>query len=836
MIHGGNLFQYKKMSSQKEILDFSANINPLGFPDWLRLEINSSLGELAHYPDWNYESFKETIAKYHGVHKEEVAVYNGISEALMILPRALEIQSATICDPGFEEYERGLKAFRSQIHRLKLNQFNFASLELEGSAFYVGHPHNPTGKCLPKDFSEVILKNKKKIFIIDEAFLDFTSEESFLGVSDNLIILKSLTKILCIPGLRLGYSIQKREWTKKIEEQLPFWNVNSLSAHLGTIFFEKGEEFLKETRELLNTVKEIWKKHIKGLPLKIHESAANFFLLECLNQDAKKLWKTLLKEKGIALRSTDSFMNMDPHRFLRVAIRNERETLILIEALKDFYGVKIQRKKKTPSLMLQGTTSNAGKSILTTAICRILYQDGLKVFPFKSQNMALNSFVTKDGGEIGRAQAVQAQACGQDPSILMNPILLKPNCDIGSQVIIHGRPISHMNFRDYFKFKPKAFTEVKKAYDEIASFADVMVIEGAGSPSEVNLKQNDIVNMNMARYAGADVYITSDIDRGGMFASFLGTFDTLSEWERSLVKGLIINRFRGDKSLLDSGMDYLKHYTHVPVIGCVPYIKGHNIPEEDCLEFKSGMLDDRSELGERLDIAVIDTPRISNFSDLDALKEEPDIRLRIVRDAKGFGNPDMLLLCGSKSVMRDLEYLKESGLASKILNFHYGNKGLIVGICGGYQMLGKSILDPNHVESDIEFMEGLGLLDIETTLEEEKLLGQTKTSFIPFNQKLIGYEIHHGKTKPLSSSVKEVVSGGIGFSNLNGSVWGSYLHGVFDEDLFRRDFIDHLRILKGKEPLKKVVGQYSIERSIDRLASIVRESLDMDLIYKNLGL
>ncbi|MDH5581214.1 MAG: cobyric acid synthase, partial [Bdellovibrionales bacterium] len=510
--------------------------------------------------------------------------------------------------------------------------------------------------------------------------------------------------------------------------------------------------------------------------------------------------------------------------------------LTLIDSLKEYYGFKNKKIKKTPALMLQGTTSNAGKSILTTAICRILYQDGLKVYPFKSQNMALNSFVTPDGGEIGRAQAVQAQACGQDPSILMNPILLKPNCDIGSQVIINGKPISHMNFRDYFKFKPKAFGEVKKAYDEISSESDVMVIEGAGSPSEVNLKQNDIVNMNMAKYANADVYITSDIDRGGMFASFLGTFDTLSEWERDLVKGLIINRFRGDKSLLDSGMDYLKRYTHVPVIGCVPFIKGHNIPEEDCLEFKSGMLDDRSELGERLDIAVIDTPRISNFSDLDALKEEPDIRLRVVRDAKDFGTPDMILLCGSKSVMRDLSYLKESGLAKRIIDFHKKNQGLIVGICGGYQMLGKRILDPHHVESEIEFMEGLGLLDIETSLEEEKLLGQTKTSFIPFNQELIGYEIHHGKTRPLSSDVKEVVKGQIGFSNLNGSVWGSYLHGVFDEDPFRREFIDHLRILKGKRPLKKIVGHYNIERSIDQLASIVRESLDMDLIYKNLGL
>ncbi|MFZ9002060.1 MAG: cobyric acid synthase [Bacteriovoracaceae bacterium] len=827
MIHGGNIRHFQELS-EKKISDFSANINPLGFPDWLRLEINSQLSSLTHYPDENYKLLKKAIAKYHGRSIEEVCVFNGLAEAFMIIPRALNLKQSSLKNPCFYQYERGLRA-----HGTKITSFD----QTFGESLIIGHPQNPTGELLEDNFINIISQNKSTTFIIDEAFIDFTDAQSFASYQrDNLIVLRSLTKILAIPGLRLGYALCPQAVAEKIQVQTPQWNVNSLSAHIGKLFLEKSKPFIEETKKECLLIRSFLKKSLSGLPIVLHEGSANFSLLEFLNSDAQKVWSWLLKEKGIVLRKTESFQNLDEKRFLRVALRPLKETEQLLEAFYEFYKFKrVKAQKKTPALMIQGTTSNAGKSIMATALCRILYQDGLKVFPFKSQNMALNSYVTYEAGEIGRAQAVQAQACKQDASILMNPILLKPNCDIGSQVIIRGKALSHMNFKDYFKFKPKAFEEVKKAYDEISSMADVMVIEGAGSPSEVNLKQNDIVNMNMAKYANADVYITSDIDRGGMFASFLGTFDTLDEWERSLVKGLIINRFRGDKSLLDPGMDYLLKYTGVPVIGCVPFIKGHNIPEEDCLEFKSGNLDDQSDLGDRLDIAVIDTPRISNFSDIDALKEEEDVRVRIVRSEKDFENPDIIILCGSKSVMRDLSYLKESGLAKKIIEAH--KKGImIVGICGGYQMLGQRLLDPNHVESEIDFMEALGLLEIETVLEKEKLLGQTKAKFIPWDQDLVGYEIHHGVTYPIGTSVKEIVSGKIGYSNLESNVWGSYLHGIFDQDQFRRSFLDEVRVRKGMKPIKRITGNYNIEKSIDALAKVVRESIDMNIIYKNLGL
>ena len=544
----------------------------------------------------------------------------------------------------------------------------------------------------------------------------------------------------------------------------------------------------------------------------------------------------------IAIREANNFKGLEGGEYIRLAIKKKEENQILVESIRDFYRYKkVRIKKKTPAIMIQGTSSNAGKSIMATALCRIFFQDGLKVAPFKSQNMALNSFVTKSYGEIGRAQALQAQAAKLDPQISMNPILLKPNCDTGSQVIINGVPLKHMQFSDYFNYKPKAFEEVKKSYDSLSSEMDVMVIEGAGSPSEVNLKKNDIVNMNMAKYAKADVYLVGDIDRGGLFASFMGTFDTLEEWERKLVKGIIINRFRGCKDLLIPGVDYLEKYLKIPVSGLVPHIKNLNLPEEDCIEFKSGVLDDKKPLGGRIDIAVIDTPRISNFSDIDPFREEPDVRIRIVRNLRELGSPDALLLMGSKSVVKDISYLKESGLFQGIKELHEVHKRPLFGICGGLQMLGKKIRDPQFIESNKLSEDGFGLLEIETTLEKEKFLSQTTAYFLETEQVVNGYEIHHGRTTILNKNeTKALIKNNdgkiIGFSNKDKTVWGSYLHGLFDNDCFRRFFINKLRISKKLNPINEILAPYNIEKDLDRLAAIVRKSLDMDQIYKNLGL
>ncbi len=320
--------------------------------------------------------------------------------------------------------------------------------------------------------------------------------------------------------------------------------------------------------------------------------------------------------------------------------------------------------------MFQGTSSNAGKSVLTAALCRILLQDGLRVAPFKSQNMSLNSFVTADGGEMGRAQVVQAQACRLEPDVRMNPILLKPNSDTGCQVIVRGRPVGNMRVMEYVRYKPQAFAAAKECYDSLASQYDAIVLEGAGSPGEVNLKSHDIVNMQMARYAEAPVLIVGDIDRGGVFASFVGTMEVLDQWERAMVAGWIVNRFRGDAGLLTDALDYTLAHTGRAVLGVVPHLAALNIPQEDSVEFKSGALDRHAAGGDdaRVEIAVIELPHISNFTDFDALSSEPDVRVRIVRRLEDLGGNavDAIILPGSKNTLGDLEYLKRSGLAAKI--------------------------------------------------------------------------------------------------------------------------------------------------------------------------
>ncbi len=488
--------------------------------------------------------------------------------------------------------------------------------------------------------------------------------------------------------------------------------------------------------------------------------------------------------------------------------------------------------------MLQGTSSNAGKSVLTAALCRIMLQDGLDVAPFKSQNMSLNSFVTRDAREMGRAQVVQAQACRLDPDVRMNPILLKPNSDTGCQVIVEGRPVGNMNVAQYIDYKPQAFAAAKRCYDSLAQQHEAIVIEGAGSPAEVNLKHHDIVNMPMARHAEAPVLLVGDIDRGGVFASFVGTLEVLADWERALIAGFVINRFRGDASLLDSAIEYVEQRTGRPTVGVVPFIKDLGLPQEDSVEFKSGSLDESTPSGDAVEVAVIDLPHISNFTDFDALRIEEDVHLQLVRKADDLNSPDAVVLPGSKNVAGDLEYLRESGIADRLLQLAESGKTQIVGICGGFQMLGREILDPDRIESSRERMDGLGLLNVSTTLGAEKTLARIEAGHMPSGKPVYGYEIHHGITR--GRGVKQVFTQddmlSLGAASTRAAVWGTYMHGIFDADEFRRWFVDGLREQKGLAPIGRVRAVYDIEDALDRLADVVRGQLDMGRIYDWMGL
>lgn len=487
-------------------------------------------------------------------------------------------------------------------------------------------------------------------------------------------------------------------------------------------------------------------------------------------------------------------------------------------------------------IMIQGTMSNAGKSLLAAGLCRIFRQDGYRVAPFKSQNMALNSFATKEGLEMGRAQVVQAEAAGIEPMVCMNPILLKPTDDEGSQVIVNGRSIGNMKARDYFAFKTELIPIIKDAFKKLEEMADIIVIEGAGSPAEINLKENDIVNMGLAEMVDAPVLLVGDIDRGGVFAQLLGTVMLLEDREKERVKGLIINKFRGDASLLDSGIVMLEEKGGIPVTGVVPYMD-IKVEDEDSLS-------ERLRCGVRgaIDIAVLRLPKISNFSDMDVFEQFPDVSVRYVGRAGELGHPDLVIIPGSKSTIADLRWLRETGLEDEIRRCCEEDVP-VFGICGGYQMLGEEVSDPDGVEGGGS-IRGLGLLPVKTVLAGDKKTDQFRGSFGEANGifsglsglELEGYEIHMGRTI-LSSSGEQAgeridfTSGATGLSC--GHVYGSYIHGIFDRGEIAETVVKALADKKGIALAEADIKDHRVfkEKEYDRLAEILRASLDMDRIY-----
>ncbi len=488
------------------------------------------------------------------------------------------------------------------------------------------------------------------------------------------------------------------------------------------------------------------------------------------------------------------------------------------------------------ALMVLGTGSFVGKSILVAALCRIFTQGGYRVRPFKAQNMALNSFVTPEGGEIGRAQAVQARACRVLPSVLMNPILLKPAGEAGCQVVVLGKPLAHMEARDYFHYKEKLLPVVEDSLRELASQGEVLIMEGAGSPAEVNLKEHDLVNLKAAELADAPCLLVGDIERGGVFAWLLGTLDLLLPGERARVKGLIINKFRGDPALLEEGLKFLEARSGIPVLGVVPYLHGIHLPEEDSQALpSSGGGDPRGE--GLLEVRVLRLPRISNFTDFDPLSREPGVSLRYVEREGELRGAHLLIVPGTKSTIADLEHIEGSGLARALREIAAGG-GVILGVCGGYQMLGKTICDPFGVESPVKEKQGLGLLPITTTFEPEKATHQVDALHLESGEELEGYEIHMGKTRmdaPLRPlfRIKRKSTGEVfeeGAVNEAGNVMGTYVHGLFDSNSFRKAFLRGLRERLGMTDPPGEGADFDPDEELDELAMRVREALDMERI------
>jgi len=489
-------------------------------------------------------------------------------------------------------------------------------------------------------------------------------------------------------------------------------------------------------------------------------------------------------------------------------------------------------------IMIQGTGSYVGKSVVTAALCRYFRQEGFRVAPFKAQNMSNNSFVTPEGGEMGRAQVFQAQACGIEPHVDMNPVLLKPSTEIGAQVVVLGKALKVMSAREYHQYQPHLEGVIRDAFRRLAQQHDIIVIEGAGSPAEVNLRPFDIVNMAMARMARAPVVIVGDINLGGVFAWLVGTLELLTEEERGLVKAFIINKFRGDISLLYDGLEFLENKTGKKVLGVLPWVTDLAVAEEDGIpesKWKGPWVADPT----KLQVQVILLPHISNSTDFESLELEPDVGLRYLAAVPQPNEsvPDLLIIPGSKNTMADLAYLRTSGLADHIRVCRRSGAA-VVGICGGYQMLGRELLDPLGVESATPAMEGLGLIESTTTFAAEKTTVQVRAATLDGSEEIIGYEIHMGQTQcrpPIQPRFRIIRERGEaadrfeGAISDDGAVWGTYIHGVFDAPAFRRRVLNDLRTRRNWAPLPPANNSPAAQ-GLDGLATLIREHLDLAML------
>ena len=504
---------------------------------------------------------------------------------------------------------------------------------------------------------------------------------------------------------------------------------------------------------------------------------------------------------------------------------------------------KTAEKGDAKVIMVQGTMSGAGKSLLAAALCRIFRQDGFKAAPFKSQNMALNSYVTKDGLEMGRAQVMQAEAAGIEPDVRMNPVLLKPSSDTGSQVIVNGEIRGQMSAADYFAYKKELIPEILDAFESLAEENDIIVIEGAGSPAEINLRQDDIVNMGLAELVDAPVLLAGDIDRGGVFAQLYGTTELLQPEEKARIKGLVINKFRGDVEILRPGLAMLEEKTGIPVVGVVPYVYV-DVDDEDSL---APVLEQKQQK-KLLDIAILRTPHIANFTDFTPLETHPLLGIRYVRTVKELGAPDLVIVPGTKNTMDDLVWLKERGLDAAVQKLAAAGTP-VLGVCGGYQMLGEKLYNPEHLEGDIEELAGLGLLPIRTTFCNTKIRTRFQAEVLaePFaGAKIDGYEIHMGVTE-IDGEKFCLMENGQYEGCVRENVFGTYLHGLFDTGELTERLAVYLAERKGlsADEIRKLCEEEGasaaqdkkayMDRQYDLLAESVRAALDMRKIYEIIG-
>ena len=829
-VHGG---------TRPDLLDFSASVNPLGLhPAAARavasLAVNSS--PLAAYPDSSCAELRSLLARFWRCDADCVVCGAGAVDIIYAIMQTVRGGVCAVAEPAFTEYRRAAVTHDCTVRH--------GAGGLDGAdIFFLASPANPSGKIAgSEELCRIAARCERggTVFVLDACFSQFSAKAE-QAVRDLLsrreefphtVVLNAFTKFYGMAGLRLGYALCfSRELARRLSCALRPWAVDAAAQRAGVAVLTDElhsldgmaeSQWTAATRGLVSAERPRLVSALQGAGFHVEPGEANFILFRA---DDTGLEKKLLP-RGIAVRSCADFFGLDSHWY-RIAVRGAEDNARLISALCARRAAPPQRRMAA-SIMVQGTMSGAGKSLLTAALCRILTQDGYRVAPFKSQNMSLNSAVTPDGMEIGRAQAMQAECCGKLPDTRMNPVLLKPTGKDGSQVIVNGTPTGTMGARDYFAMRRTLMPTIIDAYRSLAAENDVIVIEGAGSPAEINLQADDIVNMGLAEATGSPVLLVGDIDRGGAFASLYGTLALLDDKGRRRIKGLVINKFRGDKSLLEGGLEQISGITGSPVLGVLPFMQ-MDIDDEDSLAPCLSHTQPDSRLPA---VCVVRLPHISNFTDFSALSYLPTLCVRYVSSVAELerfcGHLALLVLPGTKSTLDDLAWLRETGLARLITEL--AARGTpVLGICGGFQMLGQSLLGDDNADfsGSKGAVQGLGLLECGTSFSRRKTLSLVRGTVPELpgfwgcvsGCEYAGYEIHHGITDCCDGGFQCSASGG---------VLGTYVHGLFDSDAVSRALSAALGA-----PVPDDFCGYARHRQAeyDRLAAAVRECLSMDSIY-----
>ncbi len=870
--HGDDAYRYSGIRH-----NFSSNIFSHADLSGLKAFLSSRLDAIGNYPEPEPRTLERLIASNCGVGEDCILVTSGATEAIYLIAESWRTYTFRVCQPTFSEYADACKSL--------------GMVEGTGGLTWLCNPNNPTGSVLNKE--EVLsLAGESRILILDQAYEDYTLEPLLSPAEavmvGNILQLHSLTKSYCIPGLRIGFVVGAPTLIANMRCRLRPWSVNALAIEASKWLIKNGVRLLPDMEHYLAEAQRL-REALNAIDgISVEPTHTNFMLCRLdvrRGQTAAELKERLAADYGILIRDASNFEGLTPYHF-RVAAQTREENDLLINSLTTASSpVEEGRKQRdgTPlapstsvgsrAIMLAGTGSDVGKSVLATALCRILLQDGYHPAPFKAQNMALNSYATPEGLEIGRAQAVQAEAAGVPCHTDMNPLLLKPQSDHTSQVVLHGRPIGSKSAYDYWKRSGGDIEgidfrkEVCDAFDRLAARYNPIVMEGAGSISELNLRETDLVNMPMACYADAAVILVADIDRGGVFASVYGSIALQTPADRARIRGIIINKFRGDLRLFDDGRRMIEELCGVPVLGVIPYFGDIHIEEEDSVSLAGKSM--QAQRG-RVNIAVIMLRHLSNFTDFDSLEQDTRVHIYYTNNVDEISKADIIILPGSKSTLDDLYELRRNGCAQAIQRAHRQGK-TVIGICGGFQMMGVDVCDPEHVEGDIDRLPGLGLLPTTTTMSGEKVTRQVSFTFVhsaasspvsvdlspaqdsepyaasapsaalgPVSAGLSGgasghaYEIHMGQTRPFGdapvSPLAILSDGRVDGYRVSDRLWGTYLHGILDNAMVVESLLAPFadRLSADSEPFDYAAFK---EKQYDRLAAHVRKHIDMDKLY-----